>query len=685
MYCHPTNIQQYGKSQLLSVLLLLTLWHSSAVSAQNIVPNPSFEQINSCPNGIIAGMGNHCVAWGPVGGTPDYYHSCSVSGQTSVPNNFFGHQQPRTGLAYTGMYSGPGAYEYAHVQLSQPLIAGHQYYARMYVSLANNSPSAQNRMGMYFSAVQLFPFGAPVNSHAQIPQVVSPATPFLTDTSGWTLIQGTFTASGGEQWLSIGNFTGIAANFIPANSNSTIPGTNSYYYVDDICVFDLSGSTPRTIRKDTLICGDAFPAIVQAPAGEMYEWSTGATTSSISVSGYGTFWVRYIGDCSVRIDTIVVGEKIPDTITSATNMQQCLDDVILLRTGTIPADAIWQDGRTDSVYQATQPGIYWATYTQPGCLIHTDTFIVTNHNADTTSYTKNKILCAGTTLNITLPAEASHIYWYDGDNTATRSISDSGIYWVCYRMPGCVMVNDTICVVMGDDHFSLGPDTVICDAGLLILHAPDLPGAAYRWQDGSTGPLFRADQSGYYTVTVTNENGCANADTIHIAFISLAQQINDVILCREYLMNVPLQIHVPDAALLTWDDDSHDAVRIVNHPGRYGFTLSQKTCTYTDTILVESKLCSCNHTIPTAFSPNGDAKNDVFRPVFEPGCTVRGFRIRIYNRWGQEVYTSENQKGWDGNFNGQPAEVGTYFYEVRFEAGMDRQVYRVKGDLTLIR
>lgn len=87
--------------------------------------------------------------------------------------------------------------------------------------------------------------------------------------------------------------------------------------------------------------------------------------------------------------------------------------------------------------------------------------------------------------------------------------------------------------------------------------------------------------------------------------------------------------------------------------------------------------------IPTAFTPNGDGLNDIFKP------TTIGYKslnyFRIYNRWGQIVYNSHTlEVGWDGKFEGKPAEMGVYYWLLStVDRNGNEQNY--KGDVTLIR
>ncbi len=93
----------------------------------------------------------------------------------------------------------------------------------------------------------------------------------------------------------------------------------------------------------------------------------------------------------------------------------------------------------------------------------------------------------------------------------------------------------------------------------------------------------------------------------------------------------------------------------------------------------------CTPSLPNAFTPNNDGKNDIFRIIYKGDLELKEFSI--YNRYGQRVYSSNiiNQ-GWDGNFNNQEAELGVYYYQIRVVCGnMKNHEIFLKGDVTLIR
>ncbi len=105
-------------------------------------------------------------------------------------------------------------------------------------------------------------------------------------------------------------------------------------------------------------------------------------------------------------------------------------------------------------------------------------------------------------------------------------------------------------------------------------------------------------------------------------------------------------------------------------------------CTAEDSLYIAPHPC-CNIYFPNSFTPNGDGKNDVFRPITIGHHEIGYFDI--FNRWGQIIYSSVNEKaGWNGTIDGAPADAGTYFYTIRYKCIND-QYFSEKGEVILIR
>ena len=106
-------------------------------------------------------------------------------------------------------------------------------------------------------------------------------------------------------------------------------------------------------------------------------------------------------------------------------------------------------------------------------------------------------------------------------------------------------------------------------------------------------------------------------------------------------------------------------------------------CKATDSVLLQPKSC-CEVFMPNTFTPNGDGKNDVFRMVTQGNHEISVFMIM--DRWGKRVFESINQyEAWDGSFNGEAQDMGTYQYYLRFRCADSQEIVEMKGDVILLR
>ena len=101
-----------------------------------------------------------------------------------------------------------------------------------------------------------------------------------------------------------------------------------------------------------------------------------------------------------------------------------------------------------------------------------------------------------------------------------------------------------------------------------------------------------------------------------------------------------------------------------------------------DTVVVDAENCDCIITVPNAFSPNGDSKNDQFIPVHD--CDFVTYELAIFNRWGEQIFvTTDSNTGWDGIYKGKLLEVNTYIYILTYSLD-DGVVRRLPGTVILI-
>ncbi len=209
----------------------------SSIDAQNLVPNPSFEDTVYCP----AGTNNPQAVkhwFNPTQASPDYYNACANNGG-GVPANDWGYQYAQEGNAYVGLilYSNyidyPNYREYIAIQLNEALYPGIDYCWSVYVSLLDSNDFASNNIGIGLSIDSITNFAT--ESLLSIP-IYGNHTSIVTDNLGWTKIGGSFVAQGGEKYLYIGNFYDDAqTNVVQIQSNS-IGGSFAYYYIDNFYI-----------------------------------------------------------------------------------------------------------------------------------------------------------------------------------------------------------------------------------------------------------------------------------------------------------------------------------------------------------------------------------------------------------------------------------------------------------------
>lgn len=229
------------------ILCGLAVLASQPASAVNLVPNPSFETFTQCPTDGLFSPVSFAPPWSsPTLASPDYFNACSgpLSGM-GVPVNIAGNQSARTGSAYAGFATSvgfnpadppgtPTYSEYIEVPLLLPLVAGASYSVSFYVSLADWSSPATDSIGAHLSVGSVGPL--PIMMEIPLsPQIENPTGNHLTDKTGWVLVGGTYTASGGEDHLTIGRFH---VQTLASLTTTMLGGGNfwPYYYIDDVAV-----------------------------------------------------------------------------------------------------------------------------------------------------------------------------------------------------------------------------------------------------------------------------------------------------------------------------------------------------------------------------------------------------------------------------------------------------------------
>lgn len=104
-------------------------------------------------------------------------------------------------------------------------------------------------------------------------------------------------------------------------------------------------------------------------------------------------------------------------------------------------------------------------------------------------------------------------------------------------------------------------------------------------------------------------------------------------------------------------------------------------CKVSDTVQITVK--ADDLLIPSAFSPNNDGMNDVFRTL---STNLAKYRMLVFNRWGEKVYETEDPaEGWDGTYKGIPQDIGVYVYTIDYQTFSSTILKTMSGNVTLVK
>ncbi len=424
------------------------------------------------------------------------------------------------------------------------------------------------------------------------------------------------------------------------------------------------------LGPDLLVCQNGVFSFNAGSGFARYQWSDGTADSTVTTLFTGKYWVNVWDACgNKQSDTITVSIAPNSVLDLGADLpQQCPGYSVAYQQ---PASFVnWQWSPNDFLSCADCPNVTlspqasttWVIIgqTAEGC-ISVDTLSATIR--DTLLFSRDTAVCIGQTLEVLgtqLPA----------DTTAQ------------FFLPAAAIGCDTLLTihVLGIETASTQIDTIIC------------PNTFFDFN----GTQLSAD-----TVAVFHFASLAACDSVVTVRVdaypplSLALPMDTTIRVGA---SVLLEAEVDGTGALDFDWSPTEGLSCTDCPNPLANPLD--TITYTLAV-TDLNGCSvqesvtlrvneeCRVRIPTAFTPNGDGSNDVFRPVLDP-C-VRTVRLwQILNRWGEVVLTQLNfpandpNLGWDGIWDGKahPSDVLIWVAEFEFYDGRKESQ---KGEVTLVR
>lgn len=440
---------------------------------------------------------------------------------------------------------------------------------------------------------------------------------------------------------------------------------------------DLGADRSLLCRGDTLLIDATKP-------GATYLWDDGSTSGVRAVTDAGTYGITLTDVCGTGSDEVdVVIQEMPPTVELGQDDLLCPGESLTLDVTNDEATYRWQDGSTAATYAVRNSGVYAVTVTN-ACGPVSDSVSIEVVPPLAPTWEDSHTRCEGDVLALDLRHPGATYQWSDGSTQAQRQIDRSGNYAVTITTPCEEMELATDVLFLRDTTLELGADTALCPGETLQLSAA-IPGATYRWQDGSTAPSFTVSESGRYTLTaITDCQELMDAVNVQYEPAILTDLGRDTFLCADQLFHLDARAGGAQVTYL-WEDGSTDPLRRVTGPGDYIVIVTSNCEVFSDTLrAIECEQCPVY--LPSAFSPNRDGANDDFRAL--SGCSFDAYHLRVFDRWGALIFeTTDPTQSWDGMHGSRPIAGGVYVWMLDYtvtENGRPQE-RRTRGDVMVVR
>ena len=456
-----------------------------------------------------------------------------------------------------------------------------------------------------------------------------------------------------------------------------------------------------------------------------WKWDFGDLTSSVlknpthTYTNYGTYNVRLIvKDSSGCMDTITKTVTINYThfANAGRDTSLCLNNGIAstILTGSGGVIYSWSPtaGLVNPLAKNTTASIstattYYLTVTNAfGCKDNDTVNVGLNPVPRIINKPKDTSVCYG--ANLQLNASGVKTYqWFPAAEFDSANKNNPTVINIINPKTLVVMGTDANgCIAYDTVRIKLNPSVTVSVTPQNLMACTDdtvdfvASGAfSYKWypseglsNDSIANPKHYVTKIQTYIVIGKSATGCEGIDSIKVS-IYPSPKVDAYAFANENIVRCKgdeVTVSATGASTYSWSPAEFCAFPQSSSTSVYPskstlFTVTgtnDNGCKATDTISViyegKEKVY-----VPNVFTPNNDQINDMIGIVDE--CNIFLLSFDIYNRWGQNVYSGYDiSDKWDGNYNGKPCELGTYFYLIKAR-NLEGQPVEFKGDITLMR
>lgn len=314
--------------------------------------------------------------------------------------------------------------------------------------------------------------------------------------------------------------TGATTQTIIANISGTysVTVTNGFGCID-VDVINVVIHALPTVNIGNLInyCAGETISLDAGNIGSTYLWNTGATTQTISTTFAGTYSVVVTNafGCDASDNATLIENAAP-IVNLGADIIVCADEIITLNAANVGSTYLWNTGATTQTITVTESGNYNVIVTNAFGCDGNDLITVTINPLPIVNLGTTIDFCENTTILLDAENTGSTYLWNNGATTQTITTAMPGTYSVTVTNAfGCDAYDEVIVNALPAPEINLGMDTGFCVGSSFIIDATT-PDVSYLWNTGATSSILVVDESGNYSVTLTNFFGCTTVDSIHI-------------------------------------------------------------------------------------------------------------------------------------------------------------------------
>lgn len=366
---------------------------------------------------------------------------------------------------------------------------------------------------------------------------------------------------------------------------------------------------------------------------------------------------------------------------------------------------LWSTGDTGTYISGVPPGTYWLVVTDAlGCVDSNSVLLGNDGSPSLQIVTYQPPACYGDSNGVIIldgsGGVAPYKFSLDGETFSTDAVigNISGGTYTIYIRDANSCAGDTTVTFTQPPQIVISAvisDTIICyydkTGSLLVSAVGGFAPYTFSLDNGifNTENFFENLTGGPHTVQARDTNNCVVSQEFIVPSppspLTVNMRKTDVP-CFESSSG-ELNAYTTggwEPYLYAWNTGSTDPVLRGIAAGEYTVTITDNMgCVVTGDAFIAQKLC-CRAVVANAFTPNNDGKNDIL--TVKKISTVSELTFKIFNRFGNLVFqTSDLSKGWDGNFMGEPADIGTYYYWLTYKCPFSTETYTLKGDVILLR